>query len=73
MGEATFYRVPLQPSEWMVACPVCESAVPVEAEQRDDGSWAGVECDQFPECAECHSLIEVAPVTVNELTGMAGD
>ena len=54
--DAAFHKAPLIPVEWIVICPICEGAVPVEVIQDDHGAWGGQDADQFPECPECHAF-----------------
>ena len=59
-----FHAARLVPLTWKVDCPVCETEVEIEVCAKDDGSFQGDGADQFPQCPECDSLIEVMPVQV---------
>jgi hypothetical protein len=65
-SQDKFHKALLRPASWMVECPICGSEVEVEAQDDDYGAWGGREQDQFPECSECHALIEVVPVKIVE-------
>ena len=66
VDAVNFHKAPLVPREWIVICPVCETPVEVEATQDDYGAYHGKDADQFPECPECHALIEAVSVKVQE-------